>query len=158
MAKYCPKCGHLAEEWNVQCESCGEFLNQISSGYSADRLLDIYIGQNVERIKKTGFSFNAFIFGGMYILYRKKWTLGLGYIILVIMLFAIDSIYYNVTNGLSSIIILIALLGLRILIGLKFKKIYLEKAQKNIDNILTQNLDKDSEELAQLCKKKVGQV
>ena len=55
-----------------------EFMNNFSNcganteNKNDDDLINAYIGDNVEAIRKRGFSFNTFLFGIYYVIYRKE--------------------------------------------------------------------------------------
>lgn len=155
MAKYCPICNHIAEDSSLYCEECGAIFEQISSNNSMDELLDNYIGKNAKKIKEGNFSISAFLGGGMYLFYRKMWAFGFGYFIAGFLILLLDVMLGNV-DDLCSNFVLVSLLILNAFVGIKFKELYLDKAQKDVDNIILKTSDKTPEEVVELCRKKGG--
>lgn len=151
---FCNKCGQRLNAGARFCTNCGASVtethqNQYNYSYnysnSDEDYKKAYIGKNYEKIKEGKFSIPAFIFGGYYFLYRKLWLYA---IILIIFNLAITFF----VEDYSSIIIIITY----ILVGMKFNSIYLKKVDQNIEKIKQQNLDKTSNELLNICRKKGG--
>ena len=67
----CSNCGANIEQGETFCKVCG---NQITNIGNADNLINAYIGDNVDAvdaIRNRVFSFNTFLFGIYYVIYRK---------------------------------------------------------------------------------------
>ncbi len=111
-----------------------------------DKYVKAYIGQNYNQIKKMKFSLPGLIFGPLYLLYRKVW--GYAIAILIISLAA--------TALLSESTAEIVNLLINIFIACKFKEIYIKQAEEKTEHIQQQNLDKTTQELLNICKKKGG--
>ena len=117
--------------------------NQMAS--NDDQLIDAYIGKNAEKLKKGDFSFCTFLFGNIYIFYRKMWQLGIA-------LFVVSSI---VGNFLPSYAYLITLV-IDILLAIKFKSMYLKHVKEQVNKIKSSNPNASQNELLNICGKKGG--
>ena len=162
----CPNCGKTLDEGETVCTNCGvnileernleletveknedyrpkRFVSKTHYGpnlFKHDEdflLLNEYIGKNVSKMK-NGFSWCSFFFGPLYMFYRKMW--GLGVILIVIY----SAIGYLVPNATIAIILELVC---ALILGLKFKDIYIQKALKEIDIIKANNPDKKDDEL-----------
>lgn len=102
-----------------------------------------YIGTNYEIIKKENFSLPGFIFGPLYLLYRKIWSYTLLFIILI-------SVVYYIDHDAASILYVIMCFFL----GFKVNSIYMQYATRKVDEIKISNPDKSSTEILQICKKR----
>ena len=151
---YCPRCGSKYEDGEKFCKYCGEPLeNQINEKYDipqpekiTDETLEKgFVGPNYDKIKKEKFSFPAFFFGAYYLLYRKMWLYALLWFVAIILANTFIEKY-------SAVLIL----GISILTGVLFNKIYMKHTKKKIEKIKTKNSDKTQEELLKICKKKGG--
>jgi len=113
---------------------------QNSNVNNNDDLIDAYIGKNVDKIKSKSFSFLTFLFGALYIFYRKMW--GMAFLYMLISLFAS--------------VIPFGSLILSIVFAVKFKDMYLKKATERLEKIVTDNPGKSRDELRKICAQKGG--
>ncbi len=131
--------------------------NQQNYGYSTNNvmpqnnyvndidLIDAYIGNNAEKLRNGGFSVNTFLFGVLYVLYRKMWLLGFVWLAInIIVSMFLPSISTYVTWGAN------------IIISLQFKKLYLNHVSEEVNKIKIENPGKTNEQLLLLCSQKGG--
>ena len=111
-----------------------------------DKYIKAYIGPNYNSIKNMKFSVPAFIFGPLYLLYRKVWNYAIAIIIISI------AATFLLSDSLAELVNI----AMNVFIALKFKDIYLKQADEKTEHIQQQNLDKTTNELLELCKKKGG--
>lgn len=126
---------------NYTMESNAAFSNE-------DLLVDIFIGQNANKIKNSKFSIWAFLFGVMYVLYRKMYKLfailfGISLITSLIFVFLKLNIFSLIVGGIISIFL-----------GIKFNDLYLKYVSNEINKIRSSN--NDDQEINNICKKKGG--
>ncbi len=108
-------------------------------------LIDAYIGNNADKLKNGGFSINTFLFGVLYVLYRKMWLLGFVWLAInIIVSMFLPSISTYVTWGAN------------IIISLQFKKLYLNHVSEEVNKIKIENPGKTNEQLMLLCSQKGG--
>lgn len=111
-----------------------------------DKFVKAYIGRNYNQINNMKFSIPALIFGPLYLLYRKVWGYAFGAILISIAAsLLLDSGYADIVN-----------LIIHVFFAFKFKEIYLRQAEDKVENIEQQSLDKSTEELLNICRKKGG--
>ena len=130
-------------------------------------LIDAYIGVNSEKLKDGSFSWCTLIFGPLYVFYRKMWLFGFVWflIISVITLLAalfsinfssilpiIDYGNYSAANILTFVITWIV----NIVMSFMFKKLYIKKVTKKVEQIKQKNIGASNEELSKICSKKGG--
>lgn len=111
-----------------------------------DKYVKAYIGQNYQSIKKMKFSFPALIFGPWYLLYRKVWGYAIAIIIISI------AAQFLLTSDLKDFVNII----MNIFVACKFQSIYMKQAEDKVEQIKQQNLDKTTNELLDICRKKGG--
>lgn len=111
-----------------------------------DKYVKAYVGKNFETIKRINFSIPALIFGPLYLFYRKVW----GYAIATIIVNLAAT--FLLSSKLSCFINII----INVFFAFKFKNIYMTQAEEKVESIKQQNLDKTTNELLNLCKKKGG--
>ena len=111
-----------------------------------DKYVKAYIGQNYQNIKKMKFSFPALIFGPWYLLYRKVWGYAIAIIIISI------AAQFLLTSDLKDFVNII----MNIFVASKFQSIYMKQAEDKVEQIKQQNLDKTTNELLDICRKKGG--
>lgn len=124
--------------------------SQNNAGYqnnmiSDDNLIDAYIGKNADKLKTGNFSASTFIFGYLYVLYRKMWLLGFIWVAASI-----------VANMFLPSIAKYVVYFINIVISIQFKKIYLKHVKEQIDKIKIENPGKTNEQLMMLCSQKGG--
>lgn len=119
------------------------YKNKVTSN---EDYLKAYIGKNYEIIRKEKLSISAFIFGPFYLIYRKMWLSAL-------LVFLLICILINYTT--SEITMFIEML-IHLYLGLKINSIYMQSAERKVDEIKISNPDKSSTELLDLCKSKGG--
>ncbi len=115
-----------------------------------DYFVDAYIKKNVDKIKTKGFSIWAFLFGGIYIWYRKMYKLLLIYIGLN---FVISSLFTLL--GIS-MLAFIPSLAFNVFLGIKFKELYLKDVTAKVAAIKSNNSEELPEKIALICSKKGG--
>ena len=111
-----------------------------------DKYVKAYIGQNYQSIKKMKFSFPSLIFGPWYLLYRKVWGYAIAIIIISI------AAQFLLTSDLKDFVNII----MNIFVACKFQSIYMKQAEDKVEQIKQQNLDKTTNELLDICRKKGG--
>ena len=115
------------------------------------KLLINYIGKNNKKFFNNKFSFTAFFFGGLYLIYRKMYVLGI--LIYFIETF-ITQFFFN--NEILSTIITILILIERIFLGFVINKKYLDIAYNNSMKIQEKNFIRPDEEIVSSCKENGG--
>ncbi|MBQ3511002.1 MAG: zinc ribbon domain-containing protein [Bacilli bacterium] len=111
-----------------------------------DKYVKAYIGQNYQSIKKMKFSFPSLIFGPWYLLYRKVWGYAIG--IFIISIAAAILLSSDIADIINTFI--------NVFLAFKFQSIYMKQAEENVEQIKQQNLDKTTNELLDICRKKGG--
>lgn len=111
-----------------------------------DKYVKAYIGQNYQSIKKMKFSFPSLIFGPWYLLYRKVWGYAIG--IFIISIAAAILLSSDIADVINTFI--------NVFLAFKFQSIYMKQAEENVEQIKQQNLDKTTNELLDICRKKGG--
>ena len=110
-----------------------------------EKYIEAYIGPNYSNIKNNNFSIATLLFGGFYMLYRKMYSLAFIYFILDLLSTILLKDFSKIIN-----------FAIRIVMAIKFKKLYLEKVERKVEQIKQSNLDKTSNELLNECQKKGG--
>ena len=86
----CPNCGSNLKDGDKFCRKCGTKVelrnNDLKTlikniSISDDDLINAYIGKNADKLKNGTFSANTFFLGSLYVLYRKMWLLGIGWLV-----------------------------------------------------------------------------
>lgn len=132
---------NYVQNYNNQINQSND-INQINND---DDLIDAFIGQNVEALKKGGFCFNTLFFGVIYVFYRKMWLLGIIWLVINVIVDMFLPTY-------SSLITLAA----NIIISIKFKEWYLNHVKEKVEEIKNENPGKSRNELKDICQKKGG--
>ena len=123
-------------------ENINNINNKINSTASLDeKLLNIYIGNNYEKIIKEKFSIPALFLQYFYVFYRKVYIPGIIYTILI-------------TITPSSLVYIWIIVG--IFLGVFFNKLYISYAKNRINKIKEENKNLSENELLNLCKQKGG--
>ncbi len=123
-------------------ENINNINNKINSTASLDeKLLNIYIGNNYEKIIKEKFSIPALFLQYFYVFYRKVYIPGIIYTILI-------------TITPSSLVYIWIIVG--IFLGIFFNKLYISYAKNRINKIKEENKNLSENELLNLCKQKGG--
>lgn len=159
---YCKNCGNLLKDNEMFCINCGTKTenqngqNPVISNFNVfdnqanqqvlnidEELKKTYIGKNIEKILNGhGGSIWLFLFGPVYLLYRKLYLYGFLYYVIFLLL--------NLLN-LSVFAFLI-----QIILCFFFYKIYLNYVDKKILSIKKNNPNKSFEELKEKCRKQGG--
>lgn len=167
---YCRNCGSIINSEDLFCRNCGTKIERIvpdqnvafqsatinntelTNNYSYqnavnqdDYLLASYIGKNADKLTNNSFSIETFLFGTIYMLYRKLWIYGIAYLIgsLIISFFL---------SSYASLLIF----AVNIYFSINFKKMYVNNAKEQIANIKKDNPNANLEELTMIAKKKGG--
>lgn len=154
----CPNCNSLIADDINFCNYCGENLHKENTTNNTvvnntqttttlnvkEEYLNAYIGKNYDTIKQKGFNVFAFFLTHYYLLYRKQskyfWMLvGISFFTLFF-------------GGIGSIVSFI----IPIFAGIKFNEMYIQEAEKDIQQIVNTNKGKTDEEIIELCKQKGG--
>lgn len=143
----CSNCGANIEQGETFCKVCGNQITNIGN----DDLINAYIGDNVDAIRNRGFSFNTFLFGIYYVIYRKVWPILLKWLLLDIL---IKLLFVKLLFG--KLLIIIGKLIINLYFSYQFKDFYLEYVEKQVNKVKEQNKDKSREELINICKRKGG--
>ncbi len=155
----CNNCGAEINEKDSTCKVCGSTISKEENGpqillnsKASDEginedslLLDIFIGHNKEALKKGDFSVWAFLFGPLYMMYRKMIILTLSYLIL----------YYVLYLYLDEALFIVMFI-FHVFLGISFKKIYIKRASDKVVNIRSKNINKTRDQIIDKCKKKGG--
>lgn len=156
----CPRCGSKVNVGESFCTNCGmklpiqnSTLNQNTNpSVNTDtnividsELLSAYIGSNVEKFTDGGFSSCAFFFAFMYAFYRKMWLLGITWFVALFIFSNFLPSYYEIIAFIISIVL-----------GNKFKTIYIKYVYEQINKIIRQNPYSSREEIIEICRKKGG--
>lgn len=153
---YCKNCGAKLEPNDTFCYFCGaktdistEFVEKDnyheSTSIDTENLVEIYVGENKDKIKAGKFSFPTFFFGPLYLLYRK---LGL-----VAFIWIIASIVAQIIVPKYAWIISITF---SIIFAISFNQFYLETVKNRVEKIKSKNQEKTSDEIIKLVKRKGG--
>lgn len=148
----CPRCGNVVNDGENFCRVCGSPLNFTQNDYINNQnkvvddntLIKAYIGPNADKLTNNSFSWCSFLFGGLYFFYRKMYLLG-GIALLISFLLT----YYAKSYSVLSLIFLV-------LIGIYFKKYYLNEVSKKVERIKKENATKNTNDLIQICNKEGG--
>lgn len=123
-------------------ENINNINNKINSTASLDeKLLNIYIGNNYEKIIKEKFLIPALFLQYFYVFYRKVYIPGIIYTILI-------------TITPSNLVYIWIIVG--IFLGIFFNKLYISYAKNRINKIKEENKNLSENELLNLCKQKGG--
>lgn len=150
----CPNCGSNLKEGDKFCRKCGTKIelrdNNLKTlikniSISDDDLINAYIGKNADKLKNGTFSANTFFFGSLYVLYRKMWLLGIGWL-------AVNLIVGAFLEPISNIVSIV----LGVVLGLKFKNLYLKHVIEEVNKIKIENSNASREELMMICANKGG--
>lgn len=157
----CPNCGANYNEKDVFCGHCGtkikgkenndnetkeEVVINNNNVFNSDQdLIDAFIGNNAEKIKHNSFSVCTFVFRGVYFMYRKMYLYGFLWLVGIPLVFMF----------LPGIGILLPLIS-AIVLGIKFKDIYLGFVKEKVNEIKRLNPNKKHAELVEICRKQGG--
>lgn len=120
--KYCPNCGaDLQNQQPIKDFKKIEETQNLNEKNENKELLDIFIGPNSGSIKNKKFSFLAFIFGSGYFFVRKLYKWGILFLLIEWIIRECHFWYL--------------MFFMRICLGLYFNAIYLEEANKRIEEI-----------------------
>lgn len=141
---------HFVPQTVFNANSVDELFNEkLDKDY---RLIEAYVGKNAGKLLDGSFSWWTFLWGVIYVLYRKMWLLGLkwiGLLLIVEILFGEMMLIKIIIKGVIKFI-------LSIIFATKFKGRYLECVINNVDKIKENNNNKLEEELLKICHKKGG--
>lgn len=115
------------------------------------RLFINYIGKNYKKIMQEKFSFPAFFFNGLYLIYRKMYILGIGLYFFLIFLASIFS-----DNLIMSIIITVIYIIISVLLGIFTNKRYCEIAYEQCIEINEKYNYISDAAIIKLCKRRGG--
>lgn len=150
----CPNCGSNLKDGDKFCRKCGTKVelrnNDLKTlikniSISDDDLINAYIGKNADKLKNGTFSANTFFLGSLYVLYRKMWLLGIGWLV-------VNAIVGAFLEPVSSAISI----ALSVVLGLKFKNLYLKHVIEEVNKIKIENNNATREELMMICTNKGG--
>ena len=114
-------------------------------------LMKAYIGNGYESIATKKFNFAGFIFGGLYLMYRKYFFLGFFYSLIIpaaLLTFSNKIMYIGIIGFICFI--------LNLIIGIKFNKKYLEKTYRNIKKIENKNSLISDKQITNMCAEAGG--
>ena len=115
---------------------------------SDEDYIKAYINNNYNSIKKQKFNIAALIFGPFYCIYRKMYLLG------IILIIIESSFLFSIGGDYSTLVELF----INLYLAIKINEIYLKKVNNNIETIKSNNPDKTSKELIEICSKKGGTI
>lgn len=130
------------------CECCGRLIDNEGNllgidGDNKDLLINAFIGNKADKIRKQKFSINTFIFSYFYFAYRKMYLYGLYLFLFNLAFFYFFVFLLNEFSFISPIIFYVFwFLGLLIInarLSLNFKKIYLRFIKDKIKKIEMNN-------------------
>ena len=144
---------------DVKKDQADEHENQYiySTKYSDTNTINItsdedyikaYINNNYNSIKKQKFNIAALIFGPFYCIYRKMYLLG------IILIIIESNFLFSIGGDYSTLVELF----INLYLAIKINEIYLKKVNNNIETIKSNNPDKTSKELIEICSKKGGTI
>lgn len=149
----------VEEQQQSQQEQQQQFAMQYGNGQGVvledhapeiddNALLRQYVGSSFQKISMAPFSFPAFIFSGIYFMYRKMFLLGA---ILFLMEFAIVNL---LPNGIAQI----AVVAFHIVLALVVNPVYIKIAKGRVKGIKKskKNKNKNQIELNTICQSKGG--
>lgn len=123
----------------------------MNNGFDKEELVKTYVGNNYEVIKHGGFSYCCFLFGWIYLFYRKYYALS--YILLGLSLVS-SVLYAFLVNYTLYMLMMVGLLIFQFLLGKTFKLNYIRDVNEFVDSKLQEGLS--YEEVRQLCITKGG--
>ena len=106
-----------------------------------EELIKEYVGKEYNKIKNTKFSIPTFLFVPFYFLYRKLYTIGLLWLLLII---------------IFSWIFPTILFFISLILSTTFTYIYLSVVTKKVEEIKKENKNLDKDTIKQRCKTKGG--
>lgn len=112
---------------------------------SDEDYIKAYVGPNYNSFKTVKFSVPFFLFGPVYLLYRKLWKYAL-------LLLAVEPTLEYFIGDSASILTTI----IWFIISFKFNDMYLKYTEKKVTKIKERNMDKSSQEILNICKSKGG--
>ena len=115
-----------------------------------EMLINAYIKKNVDKLKAGGFSIWAFLFGGVYVWYRKMYKL-----LLIWMGISLVTGTIFTMLGIPFVSAIVAL-AFNIFIGIKFKDLYLKDVGVKVATIKSKHSEESPENIAAICSKKGG--
>lgn len=149
----------VEEQQQSQQEQQQQFAMQYGNGQGVvledpapeiddNALLRQYVGSSFQKISMAPFSFPAFLFSGVYFMYRKMFLLGA---ILFLIEFAIANL---LPNGIAQI----AVIAFHIVLALVVNPIYIKVAKGRVKGIkkAKKNKNKNQIELNTICQNKGG--
>lgn len=118
-----------------------------SVNVSDDDLIEAFVGKKYDKIKNNKFNFWGFLFGPLYLTYRKM----PGY---AACLFVIEAVITYLFKLLGLNLLLRVLIGLvmMIIVGVFVNKFYLQEVSKKVNKIKTENSNSNGEVLLTICK------
>lgn len=126
-----------------------EILNANASPTEQRRMA--YVGNHYVKISRKKFSIPAFIGNVFYVIYRKRYLLGLTGVIILILLIGLSQYF-----SWLAIILIIYVLLTSFLLGFTFNKKYLIKVTKKAKKIRDKKKDLNAEEIIKVYQKKGG--
>lgn len=143
-SKYCNKCGYKIENRHNEQYLYSELYSKTfqKKVTSEEDYIKNYIGSNYETIKKEKFSLTGFIFGPLYLLYKKVYSPA-------ILILLITVLIYSVNDYAATIFYII----ISFYIGYKGNSIYLQHATRKVEELKISNPDKSSTEILDICIK-----
>ena len=134
---------------NINPEVTGLDLNNVD-----DVLVNAYIKKNVDKIKTSGFSIWAFLFGWIYVWYRKMHKLLLIWFGMNIVVSALVGLLVQPTIAAAGSFLVS--LAFNIFVAIKFKDLYLKNVNNKVAIIKSKNANLSQEQLMAICSKKGG--
>ena len=137
----CPNCKAEIEENSKFCEHCGKQIHNNNTTIKKDEIAEeeyqkYYIGKNYNNFKNK-FNIFAFIFGGLYLFYRKQYLFGTIFIII-----SVSTVFINP---------FIAII-LHLLLGIVYNQQYIKYVNKKTREIKINNINKPKEYILKICK------
>ena len=121
-----------------------------NNSFKEEDWLKVYIGKNYDKIHYKKWSWPAFLFGLIYLIYRKLWKYAGLYMIIMLCV----SLISNVLN--LPILLTIGGLILSSISGIKFNEIYVKYAKEHIRKLHEANPIMSQEEFSGLVASKGG--
>ena len=122
-----------------------------SDSYDAEYYLRAFIGKNYDKFRSGRFNFAFFFFGNLYLFYRKMLVRGVVFTLIFTVIVPLIEYYFNIT-GLSFTLLFFAELVYAFMINSS----YYNYASKKVTNIQFTNMNKSSDEIENICRKKGG--
>ena len=113
--------------------------------------MSIFIGNNADILMNKAWNWSAFLFGALYMIYRKSWKLAIIFLVIFNLLqFVYQYLNFSITTFYTIYLIL------DLFNGFFFNHIYCKEAQKKIKKLQEKHKDLPEKEFFKILYKKGG--